>query len=368
MAQQNTFNFTAKFEPFKENSKVQTLSFKPETGYKKLNLKLNDGKSNQILSIGKSAPRNGEITVQLKNEDGKYKYTKIKYEDRFNAEIVDNVNPFKKFVLDLGERKEFVFELDYIEALYEAVTNGLLNDKVLFVSGDVERKVYKGKTYRSFLPRFVSYAKSERMGFFGLQSFIFDKESLDDSMLKTEYKFEVNGWVETYSSEHKATLMIPETFTFDFSNVKSEENEERANKIKAIAEYVKDKFKVRKGYYEYGFEVLYVNGSETTDIELKDLSKDLQIQIELGLTTFEQAKRAMGLKTEYKTQTRLVRPDNKNYLDGVLVRDELEEEDFIIRDVVEVKSVSEIQKEVVKEIETPTVKEETLDDLFDSLI
>ena len=54
---------------------------------------------------------------------------------------------------------------------------------------------------------------------------------------------------------------------------------------------------------------------------------------------------------------------NKAY-EEVLVRELLTEEDFIIRDVVEVKSVEEAVK---KEVETPTVEVAT-DDLFASLL
>ena len=366
MANNNIFNFTANFVPFKEGGKMQTLTVKPETGYKRLTMSLSDGKSNELVSLGKSVPKNGTIYVQLKDEaTDKYKFTPIKYEDRFNAEIVDNVNPFKKFVLELDERKEFIFELDFIDAVYEAITSGKFTGKKLFVSGEVERKRYNGKNQRNFIPQTIKYAHDEaQLQLAGRQSFIFDKDSLDTSMMKTDFKFELNGWVEYYSNDHKKNLMFPQTFVFDFSKVKETTDETLKKQQLGVVEYMKDKFTVRKdGYYEFGCEVAYVNGTEEKPLELKDLSKDLQLQIELGITTLDQVRRDKKMICEKKQEIRLVRPDNKAY-EEVLVRELLTEEDFIIRDVVEVKSVEEAVK---KEVETPTV-EVASDDLFASLL
>lgn len=258
----------------------------------------------------------------------------VDWSDRNDKYILDKVADFKKFKANFtsAEEKEssvFLAEHD----LVQAIASGLESDKRYVVIGNIKIERYKAKdgtdqVSMKLFPTKVRLAKdTEENKAEARLSFVFNKDSWDESRLKDEKKVDIMTYFGIYDRTLKQNIFVPLALMLncekmDFTN----------DKHKAIFNLQKGYFKAGKNeYFETEWHCRLFRGAEQQEISIDDLSDDQRMQVELGLASFEQIKKDMrkGLIGPKISEVRIIRPTNK--FDGAVNNlMELTEEDFVI--------------------------------------
>lgn len=327
MAQIKSFTFTCEFKEPREMSKL--MSSDDNKGWKRLNFPVTDGNSVQFLDLF-GMPFT-TFKTYVKDGEKSSKEVTVKWEDRFNPSIVDQVVSYCKYILDLGERQEFITEYDFLVALHDAVLNGKVQGQKLYIRGQIVFQKYNGQVQRRFKPQFISYAKGDTLSFDGEISFVFDSESLDMESGKEKSQVYVDGYVLDYDKDAKKKVFMKETFVLDYSHINELTDADDIDTARRQLKLISSLLKVKKGYHEFGFVVKFLNGSTEQKLTLEDLSDFERDMVDAGITTLEQIQKDRGMRSEYRNEVRLIRPLLSRYSTGVVERDDLTEDDFVVK-------------------------------------
>lgn len=382
MANNNTFELVSKMIINKESEKfkpykvtyfdksgwvIKELTFNAVAGVNRHMLKLKGGHfkdgHGQIFTLskgGKSA--NGE---KIKNEK-----LQIPWKDRFKPEVIENVAEFKKFVIDLEEygnrfklekevekldekgltseeliesgmvdaraelaiskdkRREFIDETDFAEYLNEIIPTDKVQDKLFKIKGEILYTEYQGKYYKKLVPNRIYLAEKDAVpSSTGQITIFFNKNSLDDSLLKKTNKYYVNGFIRNYDNDQKKEISAPVTLVIDMSKNDSDE------KIKKINTLMVNQFTVKdKSWKELGVKVSLLDGSqkmEITEDMLSDFQKEL---LELEAITLDEIRKEIGAdiygpKVQEMVIINVAKGYSKGRKDTVLV-----DSDFVIQE------------------------------------
>lgn len=236
------------------------------------------------------------------NEKGGEK-AQVKWSDRFNPDIVDQVPSYKKYVVDLasdkvrrqlvkeGKQEEadalaaqkhvYISNYDFTLKVAELLNAKAFGDKTYVVTGDIEynyaiNKKGEGVYYRSFVPNNIYLAtENDVPGTMGMLDFYYNKEEyLGDALENGDIP--VEGYVRYYDSMAKGNYFAPTTIFL-------KNGHEKTRGLKRVLDMETD-----ENIATLGAAVEFYSGSPKTDIKYEDLTKVEQDLIDWGVKTLEE--------------------------------------------------------------------------------
>lgn len=333
--------FTGKAELNKIDSKFPYYSegkTKDGAKYHRFNLAIVDNKNNRIMT-----ELFGMVQKEIKTMDTDNNKISIEWEDRDDKAIMDKVANYKKNVFSFvdDERKEFISTYDAVEYLKDHADD--LKGKNIGVTVGVSLNVYKGKISNRYEIRNIYKIdddKKQQLKIAG--DFFFNKDSLDTSEWKENKKLIINGYVQGYVQEKKATMYVPQTIVFDCSKANFE-NEKHVNQIKFRLSMINCDLKDGKittklksnTMYKVGVVLHYCNSAQEVDFDESMLSDKQKMAIDLGLKTIEDYMKGTRVFGERVVEFKLMdfQIEKQDYADGCvdleIKTSEFEEDVFI---------------------------------------
>lgn len=334
----DTFEFYGEIKPIKKTEKFDpitkteyksgwcnvTTNFNVVSGFNRVMVQAKGGmwtdpKKNSVKTFSKSTTdANGKVT--------KGKQITIEWDKRNSQEEIEKVAGFKKFVVDLGnkkmryalqhivesgaitdeqqmetgcdtveaakeafeksnnKRKVFIAESDFAEYCAKLVQSDKISGKVFRVTGDyeVQYSADKQKFYTNYHVRRIELMGGDVEQKLLLKTeFYFSADAWDDSNYAENEKVFVNGFVKYYDSSVKDFGFKPMTIVVTGTE----------KKVDAL----KKKFAYDDGAIKcIDLNLDVVDGAERKEIRLEDLDEEVRDDIEMGLLNFETVKREMG--------------------------------------------------------------------------
>lgn len=362
-----------KFKPYKVTTYesgwiANELTFNAIAGDNRHMLKLKGGYfkdgHGKVFTLAKSGK--SDSGEKIKGEK-----LQIPWKDRFKPEVVANVAEFKKFVIDIEEygkryklekavekfnegtlsddellelgtdnilkefedskskRKEFIDISDFADYMQKLISSGKVNDKLFKVMGDILYTEYKGKYYKKLVPNRTYLAEEGAIPYStGQITLFFNKNSLDDSLLKKTQKYYVNGFIRNYDHDKKEEIAVPVTLVIDTSK------DEEDPKIKKLNAMMINQFTVKdKSWKELGLKVKMLDGAQKMEITMDMLSDFQKELLELEAITLDEIRKELGGdvygdKVEEMVIINVARGYSKGRKDTVLV-----DSDFVIKEI-----------------------------------
>lgn len=260
----------------------------------------------------------------IKTKDMNDNEIEIDASDRFDENILANIPDYRKFVVQLDERKEFLTEYDMITYLQEIIPT---YEGDIIVTGRY-RKNYnpKSKTYNDrFSARGFYAARDDQKRQLKVRmDLYYTKGSFDKSDLVTEKKAHLGAFIPCYINKDLGTKFFPvqcvfNTAAYDMENERHKAQYDYKMKFLDVS---------NKTYVHILWDIVYVNGAQKVEFDescLTDLQKQ---QIELGLASLDDFKPRGSIYGDSVKEFRLFRPHlTDEFADG-LVDTELTESDF----------------------------------------
>ena len=343
--------FTGKAELNRIDSKFPYYSEgkTKETGakYHRFNLAIVDDKNNRIMT-----ELFGMVQKEIKTMDTDNNKISIAWEDRDDKAIIDNVANFKKNVFSFvdDERKEFISTYDAVEYLKDHADD--LKDNKVGVTVGISLNVYKGKISNRYEIRNIYKIdddKKQQLKITG--DFFFNKDSIDTSEWKENKKLIINGYVQGYIQEKKATMYVPQTIVLDCGKIDFD-NENHVKQLRFKLSCINCDFKDGKistklkssTMYKIGVILRYNNSAQEVDFDESMLTDKQKMAIDLGLKTIEDYMKGTRVFGERVTEFKLVdfQIEKQDYADGCIdleIKTSEFEEDVFIPDEEENESI-----------------------------
>ena len=307
--------------------------------YHRFNLAIVDDKNNRIMT-----ELFGMVQKEIKTMDTENNKISISWDDRDDKAIMDKVANYKKNVFSFvgDERKEFISTYDAVEYLKEHAED-LKGEKVGVTVG-VSLNVYKGKISNKYEIRNIYKIdddKKQQLKITG--DFFFNKDSIDTSEWKDSQKLILNGYVQGYVAEKKATMYIPQTIVFDCSKADLK-NEAHLKKVRFKLSMINCDLKDGKitsklknsTMYKIGVVLRYYNSAQEVEFDESMLSDKQKMAIELGFKTIEDYMRGARVFGERVVEFKLTdfQIEKQEYADGCvdleIKTSEFEEDIFVV--------------------------------------
>lgn len=286
---------------------------------------------------------------------------------------------YKKELLSIETRKEFIADVDAIEFLFKHIDS--LEGKTVRVRGDISYNAYKGKITPVYSVQSFSLSNKEKKDHeLSLTLYpVFDSESVDSSMLKENGRVYINGFGEAYSREIKANGLYPQMFAIDTNEFDITTKEGLAN-LKMFLSLFKVEDKEKDFLYQLGWEGKIVAKPREEEVvdpeeEIKEQLTDVQKQmLEIGVLSMDDIvpkRKAFGkFEREFLLTKPIITKDFKNgKLSTGLTLEEAEE--VIIRPGKEVQAdeikedeIEDVEKTEEKEVEVTASVEDVMSDIF----
>ena len=283
--------------------------------------KWKNDKKNAIKTLGKTTTdENGKVTKGEKIE--------IPWSKRFDADQIDKVAGFRKFVCDTGDvkmryklqnlvnafkngtvtdemmeetginnaddakealeksnakKRAFLSEWDFAEHIAKVAASDKFKNKLFYISGnyDVSYNSEKQQFYTNYHVNRVVLAPDDAEPTTTLKvDFYFGEDAWNDDNYEETGKCYINGWTNYYDSNVKKTGFKPIV-------VAVREDEKKAKALKR-------KFNVEDGIKQIGLTLNVIEGAERQEITMEMLDDETREDIEAGLLDFESVKREMG--------------------------------------------------------------------------
>lgn len=284
--------------------------------------KWKDDHKNTVKTFSKSTTdANGKVTKGEKIE--------IAWAKRFDADQIERVAGFKKFVVDTGDykeryklqdlikafengtvtdeqmaalniynlddakaaleksqakRKEFISEWDFAEYMIKVAQSEKMKDKLFNVSGDyeIQYSAEKDRFYVNYHVNRVTLAAEDAEPKTEMKiDFLFGEDAWDDGNYEETNKIIVNGWVSYYDSNLKKNGFK------DVAVVIREDNEKKRNALKR-------KFTCEDGIKQIGLTLSVIEGAEVIELTMDMLDDETREDIECGLLDWDTVKRELG--------------------------------------------------------------------------
>ena len=356
---QTRFNFTGNVSLPKADAKRPFVK-EIEKNNRKM-LSLNFGIKESDNNMGFVEAFDGEQTEIMTMNAENEKIT-IKWEDRFDEEVVKTVASYKKTVVDLGEefdgRKEFITLYDAIKYIKENLPK--YTGKVTVV-GQMVKEPYNGKYYDKFKLQSLYAVPDDRKNRLLITSDIYyNKNCVDKSDYKSEKVIYVDGYIQQYINKDEGIKYIPQRFVFNASKY-DPENEKHQKLLDYKLKYIDIN---DKNMQHMIWEVVMLNGAEEVEFDESQLTNAQKEQIELGIRTLDDFKPKGTILGERVNEYRLFDPKlTGDFADG-LVDTEMKESEF--EEMIYAPAVDEKLDDVVEKAESkkkePKAEEPTVDD------
>ncbi len=290
------FNFCGKVSVSKKNPMVKRDSY--EKG-DKLTLNFGVKCDNNLGYVTLQGFKNKNNVIKTRDVDGNN--IDVNWADRLDEDVVKTVAGTKKFVVDLGERKEFITEWDMIEYLESALA-GYADDVI--VTGNFVLRPYRDRIFREFQIQNVFAASENSTPHLTMNmDLYYDKSSMDKSSLKDDGKIFMHCYTPMWSKADAARKMFPietvfNTAVFDMNKPKH----------KAIHDYKMRYLETKaRNPVHMNWQLAVVNGTEEVEFSEASLTDQQREQVELGISKLEDFRRG-PIFGERINELRLVKP------------------------------------------------------------
>lgn len=191
-----------------------------------------------------------------------------------------------------SKRHTFIYYGDFLEHVNKLLKNSNAGKKVWKIRGNIEYQYSERDKifYRNYVPTKIYLAEDDEVqGMTANFNIFFNKDSFDDQLFDEKNKYYINGFIRYYDSNYKndsckGQLSCPMTFVIDGKDEKK-------------AKVLKKRFTTFDGeceWKELGVVCECIDGAETVEITMDQLSDDQREDIEAGLVSFDEIKREMG--------------------------------------------------------------------------
>ena len=301
----------------------------------------------------------------------------VDWDNRFDDDVVKQVASYKKTVIKIDERIEFISSYDAIEYFNEHVDE--LKGQLVTITGTRSKNLYKDKLSDRFQISSIRVVSDEdvvRRLSTTIELF-FDKSSFDTSEWNKEHKLYINGYTSEYISDLKENKYVPQQIVFDCSKIDFDNEKHRKLvdfRLKVLGCELDENNKVviklkSKNVYKMSVICTYVNGSEKLEFDENTLTKLQKEAIELGINTLDDFRPAGSLYGErvsiYKLRDFDMRKDSPyegGCVDTEISVKEFEDEIWVATEAESVEDIDEDDDESSSNSENTSDDD---DDLFD---
>lgn len=264
----------------------------------------------------------------------------VKWDNRFDEDVVNQVANFRKFVIKLNdERHTFITEYDFIKFIQDNVED--IKDKRFQVTGQSQINEYEGNiSFRFKIQNMYEVAEDVKNG---LRVDINETWTADDVDLddwKEEKKIYINGFTREYVNPDVKNKYVPVQVLLDASKIDFD-NERNVSllkfNLKQLGIELVDENKVKctlknKKVYSLALITNYINGAEQVEISEDMLTDNQKEAIALGLNKLEDFAdgKAYGERvTIFKIKNFNLKGDSADGVyDTELTLDEFEDEKY----------------------------------------
>jgi len=282
------FNFTGKLRINAMDAKYPSFrSGKSKGGdeYKSATLFINPAENNsgvtEIFGM-KSDP--------IKTMDSDNNKIDVAWNEREEAEVVKKVANYRKNIIVCGDdRKEFVSSYDAVKFLENNVDE--LKGKVVTVTGRSVKNIYNGEISERYqIQNLYVVAEDKKQGLNINEVAFFNKDSFDTSDFKNEKKIYVNAYTKEYIDKDNQDVFVAKQYVIDASKVDFENADHvkifnvRFRPLGLVYKDGKVSCGLKAGkYYHMALNVKMLNGAETEEFSLDDLTSAQREMVELGI-------------------------------------------------------------------------------------
>lgn len=298
----NTFIFVGKIKKPEKKEDIIKIGNNGKK-YLRLNIRQNENNSATVYLYGEKLI-NGCIPVVINK-----KREMVKYEDRFNENILSKISFVSKFqtIVD-GYIKNFIWKDDFMDFIYETLCK--MPENTLYeLRGEFNVSYSNNKSYNNFMLKSFKVNNNARPDLKLYLDLFYNSQSLDESDKRN--KFIINSYIEQYSYSERQMEYFPlqTQFITNRFNFKSPADIEIIQHRKANLSPKKE-----EGYVKAKWEAQYVKGAQLILPPLETLPKDIQFEIKnAGRDLKEYMSNVVGKAAEYIC---LTRPDNTKSKDG----------------------------------------------------
>lgn len=324
----NSFKFIGqikKLEDKKDRKFIETVSFDSGWLIERVKFRVNCGDSSEFVDLSggkfKDDSKNTVYTLFKKGtSDKEVEKAQVEWNKRFDADVLDKVPSYKKYIVDLSSDKirrdlkdkiekekddsvraelektleealkvkyVYISQYDFAVKVGELLKAGAFKDGNYVVTGTVEynysiKDSDEGKYYRSFVPTNIYRAsESDEPSATGRIDVYYLK---DDVIMETceNGDVPVSGFLQFYERMSQENYYVPMAIYMRGTDEKTE----GYKKVFGI-----DK---EGDVLTLGVNVEYFDGSEKEEITLENLDDESKQLIEWGVKTFEEIKADMG--------------------------------------------------------------------------
>ncbi len=298
-----------------------------------------------------------ETDYELKKERMKLKYQIINIENREEKTEDDlkKLEDYKKqYIEKSGNLHEFISEYDFVNFIHDSAE--LLKQHKIRVKGNIEMSLWKDKYYVSYIPKSIEFVEDEAENKLeGLIDVYFDKNAIDDTLLQTEKKLIVNGYLISYDNNAKADRFFPKKLMINLANIDLE-NEEHVKQF----EFLKSFTSTEKDTIQHMLWTVNIyRGAEIKEFTYEECTPTQRQMIDLGFAKVEDFRPKGGFLGGNIEEFRLFLPSlNGDFKDGI-VDSLMTEEEFIKLLAVFIDRVKTDNKKTTPKEDIPQASEPT---------
>jgi len=299
-----------------------------------------------------------ETNCEVKTKRYKLKYQIINIENREEktAEDLEKLANYKKeYIENSTNLHEFISDYDFILFLKESAV--ILKQHKIRVKGSLDMSMWNEKYYVGYVPNHVEFIQDEVEN--KLEATIdvyFDKNAIDDTLLKTDGKLLVNGYLISYDKNAKGDRFFPKTMVLKGVNFEDEAQVSQYEMLKSFIETDKNTI------YHMLWNANIYKGAEIKEFTYNDLTDAQKKMVDVGLSTVEQYRPKNGYVGGNIDEFRLFNPVLEGDFKDGIVDSLMTEEEFIKLLAVQIDKPKkqEVKKQVSEEVkEIPTTAEPT---------
>lgn len=243
-------------------------------------------------------------TIRTRDTEGNA--IEISWEDRLDEDVIKTVNNSSKYIVNLGERKEFITAWDMIEYLEDALA-GYVDDIVCTGRYVIRPGVgsYAGQYFKEFqLQNVYSASENTKRRLAMNLDLYYDRDSMDTSSLKDNGKIYMNCYTQMWINKDEGNKMVPVQVVFNTAAFNMDAPREKA-KYECNMGYLTTK---SRNPVHMNWELGVVNGAEEIKFDESCLTKPQLRQIELGFSTLEDFRPRGSIFGERVNELRINKP------------------------------------------------------------
>lgn len=258
---------------------------------------------NNIGYVTANCFKNDEILTKNTNNEN----MNVRWVDRLDEDVVKEVASSRKFVVNLGERKEFIAAWDMIEYLETALEDF---NKPILVTGKFVLRPGTGKNsdkvYREFQVQNVYAANENNEPHLTMNlDLYYDRSSMNRDTEKNEGKIIMDCYTPQWVNSDEGVKMFPiqtvfNTSVFDLTK----------EKHKKLYDYKMRYLETKsRNPVHMNWSIAVINGAEEVEFNINSLTDSQREQIDLGISTVESFRQRNGsIVGSRVNELRLIKP------------------------------------------------------------